>query len=105
MLRKGRYGDETESDGARVVYFIFDCLVGFGFVCFTIRRMTSVGLIWLFLVFLAIPTIAIIDYFSFSKIGKCEECGRELEIKDFIIPTFFEISLFIMGVWFGLQAM
>lgn len=58
-------------------------------------------MIYLFLVFLMIPTIAIIDYFAFSKIGKCKQCGRELEIKDFIIPTFLECSLFLVGILFG----
>jgi len=61
-------------------------------------------MIWLFLLFLAIPTIAIIDYFVFSRIGKCDKCGKELEIKHFIVPTFIEVSLFIMGVWYGTQS-
>jgi hypothetical protein len=55
-------------------------------------------MIALFLLFLAIPTIATIDYFVFSRFGKCD-----VEIKDFIIPTFLEISLFITGFWLGSQ--
>jgi len=53
-------------------------------------------MIALFLLFLAIPTIATIDYFVFSRFGKCD-------VKDFIIPTFLEISLFIIGFWLGSQ--
>jgi len=60
-------------------------------------------MIALFLLFLAIPVIAIIDYFAFNKIWRCTNCGNKPVISDFIIPTFMEVSLFIIGFWLGSQ--
>jgi len=49
----------------------------------------------------AIPIIALFDYYLFKRASRCTKCGQELPFGYYIIPTFVEIFLFLAGVGYG----
>jgi len=60
-----------------------------------------VDLIKFFLLFLAIPVIALIDGLILGKHFQCDVCGKAKDWKFYIVPTTLEILLFLTGVAIG----
>jgi hypothetical protein len=57
--------------------------------------------IWM--IFVSIPVMAIIDSVLFSRWLVCGKCGATPTWKDFILPCTLETSLFLAGIAIGVM--
>jgi len=58
----------------------------------------------LFSIIPSIFCIAYLDYLVFSKWTKCDVCHNTInKWYNYLLPTFIEISLFIIGIYIGLN--
>lgn len=49
----------------------------------------------------AIPVVAYVDGIILPKAFKCDFCGAEHRPISWVIPTFLEIVLFLLGIYIG----
>lgn len=61
----------------------------------------------LYLLFLCVPIIGLVDYFIFANLYRCPCCGSNSFFSwySFIIPTFIECVLFLAGIAIGISFM